>query len=116
MVRKLLRDTDAQIFNFDKFGYASDLTSINNEIKILGHNYNKNHNVVKIDISNKEILSKTFKEIDPDFVFHLAAESHVDKSIEDPEIFLKSNVIGTFNLLEVSRDHYDRLSFERKKI
>ena len=105
-----------QIFNIDKFGYASDLSSINNEIKILGHNFNKRHNVVKIDISNKEILSRTFQDIDPDFVFHLAAESHVDKSIEGPEIFLKSNVLGTFNMLEVSREHFERISCERKKI
>ena len=46
LVRKLLRDTDVQIFNFDKFGYASDLTSINNEIKILGNNFNKNQFVI----------------------------------------------------------------------
>ena len=105
LIRKLLRDTDLQIFNIDKFGYASDFTGINNEIRILGSNYSKRHNILKIDISNKEILSKTFLDIDPDFIFHLAAESHVDKSIEGPEIFLRSNVLGTFNLLEVSREH-----------
>ena len=116
LVRKLLRETDCQIFNIDKFGYASDLTGINNEIKVLGSLYIKRHIIIKIDISNKEILSKTFEEIDPDFVFHLAAESHVDKSIEGPEIFLKSNVLGTFNLLEVSKKHFDNLSFERKKV
>ena len=116
LIRKLLRDSDVQIFNIDKFGYASDLTSIINEIEILGCNSSKRHNFVKIDISKKELLSKTFMDIDPDFVFHLAAESHVDKSIAGPEIFLKSNVLGTFNLLEVSREHYDRLSLERKKV
>ena len=116
LVRKLLRDTDTQIFNIDKFGYASDLTSINQEINIHGSNLSERHNFVKIDISNKEILSKTFQDIDPDFVFHLAAESHVDKSIQGPEIFLRSNVLGTFNLLEVSREHYERLSIERKKV
>ena len=116
LVRKLLRDSDCQIFNIDKFGYASDLTGINNEIKLLGNDLNSRHNIIKIDISNKEILSKTFRDIDPDFVFHLAAESHVDKSIEGPEIFLKSNVVGTFNLLEVSREHFGRLSTDRKKV
>ena len=116
LIRKLLRDSDVQIFNIDKFGYASDLTSIINEIEILGCNSSKRHNFVKIDISKKELLSKTFMDIDPDFVFHLAAESHVDKSIAGPEIFLKSNVLGTFNLLEVSREHFVRLSPERKKV
>ena len=116
LVRKLLSDTQCQIFNIDRFGYASDLTGINNEIKILGELSNRRHNIIKIDISNKKILSKTFKEIDPDFVFHLAAESHVDKSIEGPEIFLKSNVVGTFNLLEVSRKHFNNLSYDRKKV
>ncbi len=116
LVRKLLRHTECQIFNIDKFGYASDLTGINNEIKLHDGLLVSRHTISKIDISNKEILSKTFKEIDPDFVFHLAAESHVDKSIEGPEIFLKSNVLGTFNLLEVSREHYDQLSNKRKKV
>ena len=116
LVRKLLRNTDTQIFNIDKFGYASDLTSINNEIKILGNNFSKRHNFLKLDISNKDILSKTFKDIDPDFVFHLAAESHVDKSIEGPEIFLRSNVLGTFNMLEVSREHFEKLSPKRQKV
>ena len=115
LIRKLIRDTRFQIFNIDKFGYASDLTGINNEIKLIDGFSGKRHTIMKIDISNKKALSEIFKEIDPDFVFHLAAESHVDKSIEDPEIFLKSNVLGTFNLLEVSREHFDRLSSERKK-
>ena len=116
LVRKLLRDTDTEIYNIDKFGYASDLTSINNEIKNIGSKLNKRHKFLKIDISNKELLSRAFVDIDPDFVFHLAAESHVDKSIEGPEIFLNSNVLGTFNLLEISREHFERLSIERKKV
>lgn len=63
-----------------------------------------------------ENISKTFEEIDPDLVFYLAAESHVDKSIEGPEIFLKSDFLGTFNLLEVSREHFVNLSEKRKKV
>ena len=116
LVRKLLSHSKCQIFNIDKLGYASDLTSINNEIKQHSGLLGSRHNIIKIDISNKEILSKTFKEIDPDFVFHLAAESHVDKSIEGPEVFLKSNVLGTYNLLEISREHFKNLSKKRKKI
>jgi len=116
LIRKLLRDTQCQIFNIDKFGYASDLTSINNELENNSNNFNQRHVFLKIDISNKEILSRAFQDIDPDFVFHLAAESHVDKSIQGPEIFLNSNVLGTFNLLEVSREHFERLPIERKKV
>ena len=107
---------NVKYYNIDKFGYASDLTSINNEIKMNTSNFIHRHKFLKIDISNKKTLSKAFQDIDPDFVFHLAAESHVDKSIEGPEIFLKSNVLGTFNLLEVSREHFDSLPIERKKV
>ena len=103
LVRKLLSDTQCQIFNIDRFGYASDLTSINNEIEINANNLSQRHKFLKIDISKKDILLRAFQDIDPDFVFHLAAESHVDKSIEG-QIFVKSNVLNTFNLLEVSRN------------
>ena len=101
MIRKLLRESDTLILNIDKFVYASDLTIINNELKILGSKLSKSYNFVKIDISNKEILSKTFQDIDPYFVFHLAAKSHVDKSIERPEIFLRIYVLGTFNFVRI---------------
>ena len=60
LVRKLLRETNTLIYNIDKFGYASDLTSINNEIKTIGSKLNQRYKFLKIDISNKEIILKAF--------------------------------------------------------
>ena len=115
LIRKLLRCSDSTIYNIDKLGYASDLESINREIKSLNYSNINRHKLINIDISNKDLLAKAIKEIDPDFVFHLAAESHVDRSIEGPEIFVRSNIVGTFNLLEILHDHYQNLVLERKK-
>ena len=115
LVRKILEISDCEIYNIDKFGYASDLTGINRQIEKIGNAKFKKHNFIKIDISNKDSLSKVIKNIDPDLVFHLAAESHVDRSILDPEVFIRSNIIGTFNLLEVLKSHFESLSSKRQK-
>jgi len=115
LIRTLLRCSDSIIYNIDKLGYASDLVSIESEIKSLNYSNINRHKLINIDISNKDLLAKTIKEIDPDFVFHLAAESHVDRSIEGPEIFVRSNIMGTFNLLAILHDHYQKLVLERKK-
>ena len=115
LVRKLLNCSDSVIYNIDKLGYASDLKSIEKELKRLKLSSSDRHQLINIDISNKDLLSEAIKEIDPDFVFHLAAESHVDRSIEEPENFVKSNILGTFYLLQVLEIHYKNLNPERKK-
>jgi len=115
LVRKLLKCSDSVIYNIDKLSYASDLKGIENELKVLNLSSSDRHQLINIDISNKDLLSKAIKEIDPDFVFHLAAESHVDRSIEGPEIFVQSNILGTFYLLQVLEIHYRNLNSERKK-
>tara|TARA_Y100001933_G_scaffold257716_1_gene304566 strand:- start:374 stop:1447 length:1074 start_codon:yes stop_codon:yes gene_type:complete len=115
LIRKLLKCSNSVIYNIDKLGYASDLTGIENEIKRLSLSSSYRHQLINIDISNKDLLSNAIREINPDIVFHLAAESHVDRSIERPEIFVKSNILGTFYLLQVLEMHYKNLSSERKK-
>ncbi len=115
LVRKLLNCSNSIIYNIDKLGYASDLKGIENELKRLRISSSDRHKLINIDISNKDLLSKAIKEIDPDFVCHLAAESHVDRSIDGPEIFVKSNILGTFYLLQVLQIHYQNLSSDRKK-
>ena len=59
---------------------------------------NKNYTFFKVDISNEKELNKIFKYCNPDLIFHLAAESHVDRSIDSPRVFIDSNIVGTFNL------------------
>ncbi len=108
LVRRLLSSTNAKIFNLDKLSYASDLNCIN-----MFSNPNQ-YSLLKIDLKNfKDTESAIFKA-DPDLIFHLAAESHVDRSIDDPKPFIESNIIGTFNILEATRKHYERLSSSRK--
>jgi len=106
LVRRLLAETDAQVFNLDKFGYASDLTSIGEHPR---------HHFLKVDLANAEATSQAVRQADPDLVMHLAAESHVDRSIDGPGAFVESNVKGTFNLLQAVRAHWDQLPHERQQ-
>ena len=104
LIRKLLKEKKYLIYNIDKLNYASDLSWINSS------RYDQSlHNFLKIDLRNKEILEKTLKEIEPNLIIHLAAESHVDRSIDNPLNFIESNIIGTFNLLEASRAYWKNI-------
>ena len=77
---------------------------------------NENRYTLKqIDLTNANALDKAIKEIKPNLVMHLAAESHVDRSIDGPKIFMESNIIGTFNLLQSSLNYYKTLSSSEKE-
>ncbi len=110
-IRNILKNSNSLIYNFDKLNYASDLESINNIPES-----EKNHFHYKIDLSDKKELFKLFELIKPDLVVHFAAESHVDRSINNPSNFIESNIVGTFNLLEASLKHWQNLNFEKKNI
>jgi len=111
LVRRLINDKSNYVFNLDKLGYASNLESINNFVKI---NNFENYTFLKIDLLDKEALFKAIEEVKPDFIMHLAAESHVDRSIEEPNLFLESNVIGTFNLLNAAKKYWSGLAKNKK--
>ena len=81
-MRRLLRDTDAQVFNLDKCGYATDCTTIEAELARLGQAAAESHHLLKLDLSDSESTAEAVRRADPDLVLHLAAESHVDSSIE----------------------------------
>tara|TARA_Y100000766_G_C18844569_1_gene575019 strand:- start:229 stop:1266 length:1038 start_codon:yes stop_codon:yes gene_type:complete len=108
LIRKLIKNTELRIFNLDKSGYASNLEINNQLFKINRYEF------LKVDLSNFEDTKRAIKLADPDIVFHLAAESHVDRSITGPRTFLESNVIGTFNLLEAIMPHWQSLQIDRK--
>ena len=111
LVRKLLQEKNWIIYNFDQIGYASDLSWINN------FEFNQSRYFFsKIDLRNKELVEKSVKEIRPDLIINLAAESHVDRSIDDPTNFIESNIVGTFNLLEASRSFWNKLSNIKKQL
>ena len=114
LIRRLLANTQCCIYNLDKLGYASNLFSIELELKKY-QDSDLRYKLIKSDISDLDSTVSAIKASDPDLVFHLAAESHVDRSIHFPDSFLKSNVQGTHNLLTSITDHWKNLDNTRKQ-
>jgi dTDP-glucose 4,6-dehydratase len=120
VVRRLLSGSEALVFNLDKLGYASDLTSIEQLLTQLGARGQtaagaSRHQLLQVDLVDAEATSAAVVAADPDLVLHLAAESHVDRSIDGPGAFIASNVSGTFNLLQAVRAHWQQLPAERRE-
>ena len=88
-----------RVINFDKLTYAGNL----NNLSLVENNHN--YVFMKGDIANKKDVKNVYEEFEPDFVVHFAAESHVDRSIINPDIFLETNILGTQNLLNFAREH-----------
>ena len=105
VVRRLLKTTKTKIYNLDKCGYASSLKSIEALPEA-----SERHKLLQVDLSNADATEAAVKLANPDLVLHLAAESHVDRSIAGPEAFISSNVNGSFNLLQSVRGHWEGLS------
>ena len=99
LVRYFLTKTKHQILNIDSKTEVSMPESLKTFEK------NKNYNFIKLDISDSKKLERNILKFKPDLIFHLAAESHVDNSITKPFKFMKSNIIGTFNILESCRKY-----------
>lgn len=121
VVRRLLTESDALVFNLDKCGYASDLTSIELLLGMLGPRSldaagQCRHQLLRVDLTDAQTTAAAVQQADPDLVLHLAAESHVDRSIEGPEAFVASNVTGSFNLLQAVRGHWEQLPAERRAV
>ena len=115
LIRKLLTETTASVFNIDKLTYASDQTSINITLKALGDSASNRYTFFKVDLFDEKSIKEVVNKISPDIVMHLAAESHVDRSIQGPKVFIESNILGTFNLLNASLDLYRSLPNKRKE-
>ncbi len=90
---------DYRIICLDKLTYAGNLSTLEPVMD------NPNFRFVKADICDKEAVDKLFEEEKPDIVVNFAAESHVDRSIENPQIFLETNILGTSVLMDASRKH-----------
>jgi dTDP-glucose 4,6-dehydratase len=93
--------TDINIINLDKLTYAGNLGSLRS---VENHS---NYSFVQGDIGDKELITKLFKENEIDYVVNFAAESHVDRSIREPELFVKTNVLGTVNLLNCAKNAWE---------
>ena len=98
LIRELIKNKSNIVINVDNLSYSGNLESTPDPEK------NKNYFFERCDITNKENTSAIVSKYQPNVIFHLAAESHVDRSITGPEQFIMSNIIGTFNLLEASKN------------
>ncbi|MBO2600174.1 dTDP-glucose 4,6-dehydratase [Shewanella algae] len=108
LVRFIIQSKNESVVNVDALTYAGNQDSL---IDIHEHpNYHFEH----IDITNIDAIKKIFFKYKPKAVMHLAAESHVDRSIEDPSVFIQTNIVGTFNMLEAARSYWLELDQEAK--
>ena len=94
VVRHLLRETGAFVVNIDKLTYAANLHSIRAAAS------NPRYSFQKVDICEGPLLRELFDRYQPDALMNLAAESHVDRSIDGPREFIQTNIVGTFTLLQ----------------
>jgi dTDP-glucose 4,6-dehydratase len=108
VIRHLLGHTAHEVVNLDKLTYAANLESLP------GAAANPRYEFIRADICDRAAMERVFREHAPDAVMHLAAESHVDRSIDGPAAFITTNVLGTCTLLEAARAHFERLPAERR--
>ena len=108
VIRNILSSTDFTVVNIDKLTYAGNVDSIPDA------DSNKRYHLEIIDICDKSAIEAVFEKYEPNAVMHLAAESHVDRSIDSPDEFMQTNIIGTFNLLVAARSYFQTLDDDAK--
>ena len=108
VIRQFINDTDSSVVNVDKLTYAGNLQSL------ASVSSNPRYSFEQVDICDAGELARVFREHQPDAVMHLAAESHVDRSISGPAAFIQTNIVGTYTLLEAARNHWNSLDAQRK--
>jgi dTDP-glucose 4,6-dehydratase len=106
LIRKLCLRSNFNVINIDKITYASDQSTL--------MDLKKNYIHLKVDICDKRKLSNILEKYKPKYIFHLAAETHVDKSIDSPANFISTNIVGTFNLLNSSLKYWKNLTAKHK--
>lgn len=108
VVRHLINDTEHSVVNVDKLTYAGNLESLQS---VENH---PRYAFEQVDIGDAAEIKRVFAEHQPDIVMHLAAESHVDRSIDGPGEFIKTNIVGTYQLLEQARAYWSELAEDKK--
>ena len=108
VVRHIINNTQDSVVNLDKLTYAGNLDSVSSVAN------SERYAFVQADICDRAALDKIFAEHQPDAVMHLAAESHVDRSIDSAGEFIQTNIVGTFTLLEAARAYYQTLPENRQ--
>lgn len=109
VIRHVIAATEHEVVNVDKLTYAASLSSLQSVSR--DQRYVFEH----ADIRDAAAMARVFDRHEPDAVLHLAAESHVDRSIDGPAAFIETNIVGTYVLLEAARDYWERLPADRKE-
>jgi len=109
VIRQYIKDTNHEVVNLDALTYAGNLESLKDV------NDSSRYIFEHVDIRNTEALQRVFDEHKPDTVMHLAAESHVDRSIDGPAEFILTNIVGTYNLLDIAKKYWDSLEGDKKE-
>ncbi|QHS14352.1 dTDP-glucose 4,6-dehydratase [Shewanella sp. Arc9-LZ] len=108
VVRHIINNTQDSVINVDKLTYAGNLESL------VSVENDERYVFEQVDICDRAELDRVFKQHNPDAVMHLAAESHVDRSITGPSDFIQTNIVGTYTLLEATREYWNALSAKAK--
>lgn len=109
VVRHIIADTNNSVVVVDKLTYAGNLESLTPVAD------NERYAFEQVDICNRSELDRVFAQYQPDYVMHLAAESHVDRSIDGPADFIETNIVGTYTMLEAARQYWNGLDASRKE-
>ena len=109
VVRMIIESSDDTVVNVDKLTYAGNLDSLQSVTD------NPRYHFVHADICDNKAMADVFSEYQPDAIMHLAAESHVDRSIDGPGDFIQTNIVGSYTLLEAARDYWSSLHADKKE-
>lgn len=108
VIRHIINDTQDSVINVDKLTYAGNLESLDSISR------NNRYVFEQVDICDRSALDRVFALYKPDAVMHLAAESHVDRSIDGPAAFIETNIVGTYVLLEAARGYWNKMDGDKK--
>lgn len=108
VIRHLITETDFHVINVDKLTYAGNLESLSSISE------SDRYVFEQVDICDGDEIQRVLKKYQPDIIMHLAAESHVDRSIDGPAEFIHTNIIGTYTLLEQARQYWQQLNGDKK--
>lgn len=109
LVRHLIGDTEHEVLNFDKLTYAGTLTSLSSVASSPRYSFKQG------DICDERAVATAIQDFQPDVITHLAAESHVDRSIDGPGAFIQTNVVGTYTMLTAALDYWRGLEGRRRE-
>ncbi|AIN61450.1 dTDP-glucose 4,6-dehydratase [Pseudomonas soli] len=109
LVRHLISNTEHEVLNLDKLTYAGNLESLSSIAS------NSRYQFAQVDIVDQAAVSAVLSRFQPHAIMHLAAESHVDRSIDGPSDFIQTNIVGTYSLLEAARGYWNTLAEDERK-